>query len=138
MTMYAKVDPLTKAVDAGSVSPETDEHRVPVVIIGEPPFDRLTQVPVAGPLYLDEESNTVRRAYIVRDMTPKEQAERRGLSALKRLGASDQGMVRSLEDAVLALVDHLKLDREAFLKTLHPKAAERFRDRAKMRKSLNE
>lgn len=131
--MFATVDPQTRAIS--DVSPERGENRFPVETPGEPPHDVSRQRAIPGPLYFDEPSGTVRRSYVIADMTPMELAERKGSHALKVLSVSDQAMVRSLEDAVLALcrINNVTL---AGL-NLHPKAEERFRKRAQFRRVIN-
>ena len=132
MTMFAFVNPETKAVDPASVSPESGENRFPVVITGEPPYDRKTERPVAGPLYFNEETKTVRRAYVIRALSNQELAEQKGERTLKLLATTDQGMVRSLEEAVVALMKKAGLTFD----DISPEAAQRFKDRESLRKSL--
>ena len=131
--MFATLDPETKAIL--DILPEPGADRVPVETPGPPPHDVSRQRAIPGPLYYDPESKTVRRSYIVADMSPMELAERQGSHALKVLGSSDPSMVRSLEDAVLALCRILKIEL-ADLK-LQPKAEERFLKRAQYRKVIN-
>jgi hypothetical protein len=71
---------------------------------GRPSFNRKADVCVPGDLYADPSTLRVRRLWIVREKTPYELAAERGLHHLKMLNASDQGMVRALEDAVLVLL----------------------------------
>ncbi len=93
-----------------------------------PSFDKKREVAVAGDLYADPETKTVRRLYIVREKTPFELAEQRGLRSLKMLSFSDQGMVRALEDIVQALMRRLNLSLDDLEKEA-PEAVEKLRAR---------
>lgn len=90
------------------------------------------EVAIPGDLYADPMTRTVRRLYTVREKTPYELAEDRGLQALKMLTLSDQPMVRALEDAVLFLLK----EKGKTVDDLPPDSAALFRKRADLRGQL--
>jgi len=90
-----------------------------------PSFNRKTDVCTAGDLYADPLARRVRRHWIVREKTPYELAEERGLHHMRMLAFSDQPMVRALEDTVLFLLQKTG----SSLDDLPEPVAKRFRDR---------
>jgi hypothetical protein len=94
-----------------------------------PPFNRKTDICMAGELYADPPTRTVRRLWVVREKSPYELAEERGLHVLKMLSVSDQPTVRALEDILLVIMDRLKITFD----DLPPEAAKKLGDRAAWR-----
>lgn len=97
-----------------------------------PSFNPKTEVSIPGDLYADPLTKTIRRLYTVREKTPYELAEDRGLQVLKMLTLSDQPMVRAVEDAVLLLFEKLEID----IDQLPPEAADLFKKRKGWRGQL--
>lgn len=98
----------------------------------KPSLDPKREVAIPGDLYADQMTESVRRLYVVKEKTPLEIAQDRGLHALKMLSFSDQGVVRALEDVCLLLLKANRLT----LDDLPPQAAEKLRQRQTWRDSL--
>lgn len=97
-----------------------------------PSYNAKTEVAIPMDLYADAATKVVRRLYVVREKTPYELAEDRGLQVLKMLTLSDQPMVRANEDAILLIMEKLKIPLDA----LPPEAAALFKKRKDWRDQL--